>query len=152
MVNNCTSACTFTDVNLQESLALLTMLRTRLHVKETINILNVFFLSRSEKVRQIFVLFIYISLYCVTNENLCCNVLEDTLAEAEFRGAITILEDSGFGKVCSLRIPRTANLVTVFVKKDPDFITWPNNLCTQAEFRQRYHLSSHRSITHVIKT
>ena len=79
MVNNCTSACTFTDVNLQESLALLTMLRTRLHVKETINILNVFFLSRSEKVRQIFVLFIYISLYCVTNENLCCNVLEDTL-------------------------------------------------------------------------
>lgn len=74
------------------------------------------------------------------------------IAEAEFREAITILEDSGFGKVCSLRIPRTANPVTVFVKKDPDSITWPYNLCTQAEFRQRYHLPPHRGITHAIKT
>ena len=49
------------------------------------------------------------------------------IAEAEFREAITILENSGFGKVCSLRIPRTANPVTVFVKKDPDSITWPYN-------------------------
>ena len=40
------------DVNLQESLAL----RRRLHAKETIDILNDFFKSRSEKVRQILVL------------------------------------------------------------------------------------------------
>ena len=40
------------DVNLQESLAL----RRRLHAKETIDILNEFFKSRSEKVRQILVL------------------------------------------------------------------------------------------------
>ena len=62
--------CTFTDVNLQQSLAL----RRRLHAKETMNILNEFFKSRSEKVRQICVLFIYISPYCVMNENLCYNV------------------------------------------------------------------------------
>ena len=40
------------DVNLQESLAF----RRRLHAKETIDILNEFFKSRSEKVRQILVL------------------------------------------------------------------------------------------------
>ena len=44
--------CTFMDVNLQESLAL----RRRLHAKETIDTLNEFFKSRSEKVRQIIVL------------------------------------------------------------------------------------------------
>ena len=44
--------CTFMDVNLQERLAL----RRRLHAKETIDILNDFFKSRSEKVRQILVL------------------------------------------------------------------------------------------------
>ena len=41
------------DVSLQESLALI---RRRLHAKETIDILNQFFKSRSEKVRQILVL------------------------------------------------------------------------------------------------
>ena len=40
------------DVNLQERLAL----RRRLHAKETIDILDDFFKSRSEKVRQILVL------------------------------------------------------------------------------------------------
>ena len=40
------------DVNLQESLAL----RGRLHAKETIEILDEFFKSRREKVRQILVL------------------------------------------------------------------------------------------------
>ena len=39
-------------VNLQESLAL----RRRLHAKETIDILNEFFKSRSQKVEQILVL------------------------------------------------------------------------------------------------
>ena len=41
------------DVNLQERLALN---RRRLHAKETIDILNDFFKSRSEKVTQILVL------------------------------------------------------------------------------------------------
>ena len=44
--------CTFVDVNLQESL----VLRRRLHAKETTDIPNEFFKSRSEKVRQILVL------------------------------------------------------------------------------------------------
>ena len=46
------------DVNLQESL----VLRRRLHAKETIDILNEFFKSRSEKVRQFLCLCHIISL------------------------------------------------------------------------------------------
>ena len=44
-------------------------------------------------------------------------------------------------------MPRTPNLVTVFVKKNPENINWPCVLCSQSEYRQRYNLSAHRSIT-----
>lgn len=73
------------------------------------------------------------------------------IAEAEFRDAIVNLETTGMGKIRSFRIPRTANPVTVFVKTVPDNITWPCNLCSQSEYRQRYHLPTHRSVTPTIK-
>ena len=73
------------------------------------------------------------------------------IAEAEFRDAIVSLENSGMGQIFSFRIPRTTNPVTVFVKNNPDSITWPCDLCSQTEFRQRYQLPTHRSVTPAIK-
>ena len=73
------------------------------------------------------------------------------IAEAEFRDAIVSLESTGMGKIRSFRIPRTANAVTVFVKNEPDNITWPSNLYSQTEYRQRYQLPTHRSVTPAIK-
>ena len=55
------------------------------------------------------------------------------------------------GNTYRIRVPRTPNLVTVFVKKNPDKINWPSDLCSQSEYRQRYNLSAHRSITTAIK-
>ena len=73
------------------------------------------------------------------------------IADAEFQEAISLLEIAGMGNTYRIRVPRTPNLVTVFVKKNPDKINWPSDLCSQSEYRQRYNLSAHRSITTAIK-
>ena len=73
------------------------------------------------------------------------------IAEPEFRDAIVSLENTGMGKVRSFRIPRTPNPATVFVKNELDNITWPSNLCSQTEYRQRYQLPTYRSVTPAIK-
>ena len=73
------------------------------------------------------------------------------IADAEFHDAIKDLENNALGTIRKLRIPRTTNLVTVFVKNDPERISWPSNFCTQTEYRQRYNLAAHRSITPAIK-
>lgn len=74
-----------------------------------------------------------------------------SITEDEFVDAIRSLQEDHLGFVRSVQVPRAANPVTVFVKNAPDDISWPSNLCTQEEFRQRYQLPTHRSITPAIK-
>ena len=73
------------------------------------------------------------------------------IAEAEFTNAITALRTSNFGRVVSVRVPRTPRLMVALVKHKPDDIQWPSSLCEEQEYRQRYNIPTHRSVTPAIR-
>lgn len=73
------------------------------------------------------------------------------IADTEFTAAIEDLQNSSWGTVRRLRIPRTANQVKVFVKQEPDDIVWPKQLCSQDEYKLKYQQPSPKSISPAIK-
>ena len=60
------------------------------------------------------------------------------IVNSEFSDAINDLQESGLGKVRSVRVRFSSNPVTVFVKEDPDKVPWPTDYCNQTEYRSRY--------------
>ena len=73
------------------------------------------------------------------------------IANTEFRNAIQALKESGLGKVHTVQVRYVSNPVTVFSKEDPEKIQWPFELCSQTEYRSRFHQQVNKSITTAIK-
>lgn len=73
------------------------------------------------------------------------------IVNSEFSDAINDLQESGLGKVRSVRVRFSSNPVTVFVKEDPDKVPWPTDYCNQTEYRSRYNQPTNKSISIAIK-
>ena len=73
------------------------------------------------------------------------------IANSECSVAIKDLEESGLGKVRSVRVRFSSNPVTVFVKEDPDNVRWPTDYCNQTEYRSHCNQPTNKSISIAIK-
>lgn len=60
------------------------------------------------------------------------------IANFEFSVARNDLQEFGLGKVRSVRVRFSSNLVTVLVKEDPDKVPWPTDYCNQTEYCSCY--------------
>ena len=74
------------------------------------------------------------------------------LTETEFVKGISSLAEKGYGKHLSLRVPRSAKKVNVFMKKHPDEIDWKSDTIFEKEiYLEKYSLPYSAYISDTIK-
>ena len=73
------------------------------------------------------------------------------IAVTDFNNAIEALEQSALGRVRQVNVRRAKGPVTVFVKNYPGNVPWPNDLCTETDYRARYHLQASKSISAAVR-
>lgn len=69
----------------------------------------------------------------------------------EFEEAIEDLKSGGYGRVVKVRVPRSVKATTIFIKCNPDALGPDRSLISLDEYRERYALEDHSSVTDGMK-
>lgn len=74
-----------------------------------------------------------------------------TTTMSEFDEAIEELRSQGYGCVVKIRAPRSAKESTIFIKSDPKALPPERSLIPLEEYRERYGIQVHSSVTDGMK-
>ena len=74
-----------------------------------------------------------------------------TTTKCEFDEAIEELRSQGYGRVVKIRAPRSAKESTIFIKSDPEALPPERSLIPLQEYRERYAIQVHSSVTDGMK-